>query len=186
MLEDRVAEMLAARGFRLDSETISALIERFGVKTVDDIDSDFIDIIMGMLEEAPPHEEEVPQFAATGISLRERFDHINQMVSNQVEKETDGVINRYKNIPLEVKQKLMAFLQKEIVDNPIDSVEKFKEKTDYYSLTLVESIESKKVILAIMGVSTLLIMVLVFLSMMGNLIHDTSNTDRTRTENVSS
>jgi hypothetical protein len=120
---EKIDQMLREKGVILDPLDIQKVCDRFGVKDESQVDDDFIKIILSMVQESPSTEETVK------VDIPKVSDHtgrIKELIRDKVEQETDQIVELYKNVPTEVKNKVIKELK--------DHQNKEKETTPLYQL----------------------------------------------------
>lgn len=170
----KVREMLAARGLELDGESISFFIERFGVKSPEEVDDDFIEIIISQCQE-PTQEQQQPKDIG---GLRERINQLADMAEAKVNLETDRIAQLYKDVPQLVKSKVLGELTQQAEKSPDQSLVDFKNIAEFWTIFAQDSINNRQ--LTVLIFRAFVVIVLCLIAFNWGELHAKSRKDQTR------
>lgn len=162
-LVKKVIEMVANKGYEIPPELASNYIDRFGVKTLDEVDDDFIEIILSrelgeswVEEKKKQNERTNPLFNAQDLiekTSREKHQdvktagqYIDPLLAALAEKtnlEAEKIASVYKGIPGLVKAKVIEGLHDQIQEEQT-GLSKFRKLTDVWYVISLEHIENAK------------------------------------------
>ena len=178
-LEKKLLEELAERGISIPLEGASALIKRFGVKDVKEIDEDFLSIVLSQLE--PEEEVEDQQQEDSQPSYPTAEKHLAGLATAiQIKAETEAakLSELYANVPNRVKEIVLKDIEEELKTQPKEiSLVSLRNVIDFTVVMTTDQTESRRFLYQVL----VGIFLLIALFLLGGIYESVNSTSESST-----
>jgi hypothetical protein len=142
---------------------------RFGVKTAEEIDDDFIKIVLSIT--AKPEESKEPELVTTAESnpipkVKQHTDKLAEIIRLKAESEASKLSEAIANVPLIVRQKLLKDIQeREANEDKQETLLGLKRIVDFSVVYTTDQIESRRLLTCVLGGLMLVFAITIFSGM---------------------